>query len=647
MALNGFATQSYTAILAYRLTDFLFLLAGIILTIYIAVSAFGLISNSANHYATFVAGIILMAALLSVRDAISNWQVNKSASAVISLVIAVTASFLAVTGALYIRMHVNRLELTQPFFESTDVIFGLVFTVGVLLLTLLHWGLLLTSIIAIAIGYFFYGHLIDNGLLNHPYYESEFVMNYIALGTTQGFFWLAQMAADSIYFLLIFASVLLSVGMLRLVLEVGKWSGSNFRGGAAFPAVIGSAIVGSVMGQAVSNVILTGRFTIPMMKKNNFEPSMAGAIEAVASVSGQIMPPILGLAGFIIAAFLSVPYIDIALASLLPALLFLSGTGISVLVYAQRHQIPRMTELPDRMLLARLLPTFVISFGSVLILLVLYYSPAIAGLAGIAAAIFMAFFQGQYRPNKIDAINALREGLTLVTLLSLLIIAIGPLGQAMITTNLAGRMGAVIIEFLPDSKILLLLGGMMISLFLGMGLPTPVAYVVVAVAVVPIMQQAGIPQLLAHLFVFYFAVFSAISLPVAVGVLAAAKLAQAGFLSTAINAMKIAATTMIIPFVFVYRPELTDLDCFSFSTLVLCFEVILIQWLLAFTIYGLHYCKEDRASRIVFAITAGLGLYAAANQKVGLESAFVVGALALLIRVYLGTRRFSPDQTVK
>ena len=200
----------------------------------------------------------------------------------------------------YVRYNAVSLEQTQPFFTETQMIFGWIMTVSILMLTLIHWGLLLTSIITISIIYFFLGYLIENPLFMTPEYDPEFVMNYIGLGTNQGFYYLAQVAADSVYFLIIYAAILLGVGMLDMVLDVGKIAGRKVSGGAAGPAIIGSGIVASIMGQAVSNVVLTGRLTVPMMRKYGYKGSMAGAIEATASTAGQIMPPIMGLAAFIL-----------------------------------------------------------------------------------------------------------------------------------------------------------------------------------------------------------------------------------------------------------------------------------------------------------------------------------------------------------
>jgi TRAP-type uncharacterized transport system fused permease subunit len=242
-------------------------------------------------------------------------------------------------------------------------------------------------------------------------------------------------------------------------------------------------------------------------------------------------------------------------------------------------------------MILRLVPTFLISFGVVLWLLLGYRSPAIAGLAGIVLALAMCLFQGKYRPTLKQLYGAMEEGFYLVAVLSLLLIAIGPLGQVMLTTNLSGRLGAVLVQYLPDTQLLLLLGAMIVSLILGMGLPTPVAYIIVALALVPFMQQIGVPPLQAHFFVFYFAVFSTLTPPVAVSVLAAAKLADASFLKTAADSMKIAATTFIIPFAFVFSPELMSFPNLTWAVVPPFLEVLAIQYTVSVASYG-HYLRR-------------------------------------------------------
>ena len=602
MSVNWYKTR--TAI------QFLFVTTGVLLSASIAVALFGYVRSSPAHYSSFVLGIVIMSGLLGLRNMLDeHLQDNRARYFHIRCIVTVAGFILAATGAVYIRYNVSRLELLQPFFENIDVVYGLIFTAGILLLTLLHWGVLLTSIIALAIVYFFYGHHIDNVLFTHPHYQTGFVMNYIGLGTTQGFFLLTQLAADSIYFLLIYASVLISIGALQMALELGKVSGKKVAGGAAYPAILGSGIVASVMGQAVSNVVLTGRFTIPMMKKNGYSASMAGAIEAVASTAGQLMPPILGLAGFLIAALLNIPYIKVAGAALLPALLFLTGIFISVSLYARRQQIPKLTDNFDAGSVLRIAPTFVVSFAVVLVMLLMHYSPSIAGMCGIAAALALSMFQGRYRPTAKKIFGALEEGLVLVTLLSLLIIAIGPLGQTMITTNLSGRLGSVLVNILPDAPLLLLVGAMFITLILGMGLPTPVAYVVTALAVVPFLQQLGFPAFQSHFFVFYFAVFSTLTLPIAVGVLAAAKLAGSRFIPTAINALKLTFPVFLIPFAVIYKPEISMIEDWTWRTPLLFAALVVIQACIAAAIFGPASGHSRPAQRAFLLLVSLAGFY--------------------------------------
>jgi len=591
-----------------KLVDLPFLITGAILTFYIAASAFGLVKNSSEHYSNFILGTCIMTGLLAIRG-----LADEKISGAVKPFFAVRLSFAAIAFVLsaiamgYVRYNAVSLEQTQPFFTETQMIFGWIMTVSILMLTLIHWGLLLTSIITISIIYFFLGYLIENPLFMTPEYDPEFVMNYIGLGTNQGFYYLAQVAADSVYFLIIYAAILLGVGMLDMVLDVGKIAGRKVSGGAAGPAIIGSGIVASIMGQAVSNVVLTGRLTVPMMRKYGYKGSMAGAIEATASTAGQIMPPIMGLAAFIIASFLNKAYIDVALSALIPGLLYLVGVCIAVAVYARRYELPKLVERVDTERIKRLLPTFIISFGVVLWLLLGYRSPAIAGLWGIGLALLFSMFQGKFSPTKKQLYDAIQEGFYLVAILSLLLIAVGPLGQVMLTTNLSGRLGSALVEYMPDTQLILLLGAMIVSLILGMGLPTPVAYIIVALALVPFMQQIGIPPLQAHFFVFYFAVFSTLTPPVAVSVLAAAKLGEATFLSTAKDSMKIALTTFIIPFAFVFSPELMLFPNVTWGTMLAVLEVVFVQLSVSVASYGFLIRSLNGFERGAYAFVALLG----------------------------------------
>lgn len=588
------------------IVNFAFRGLGAVLSAYLAAVAFGLSIGSSQHYSNFILATVILAGLLALRNLFQERiQGPVRPLFVARLLLALAAMAVATFSFAYIRWHATRLEVSQPFFEEFDLVVGFLMIFGVIILNWIHWGWLLSSITVAAIVYFFFGHNIDNLLLTHPPYDVSFVLNYIGLGTTQGFFWLAQLAADSIYFLVLYAAVLLGVGILDMVHEAGKAGGRRVSGGAAFASLFGSGVVGSVMGQAVSNVVLTGRLTIPMMKRYGYQPSMAAAIEATASTAGQILPPILGLAGFLIASFLNRPYIEVALAALIPGLLYLSGSLIGILVYSRYHNLPKLKEKVDTHVLCRLLPTFCVSFGLVLWLLLGYRSPAFAGLVGIMSALGMAILQGPYRPRLRSLFKALDEGIVLVTLLSLLLVTIGALGQTVMTTNLSARLGTLLLQVLPDSQLLMLVGAMLISIVLGMGLPTPVAYLVASLAMVPFLQQVGVDALLAHFFVFYFAVFSTLTPPIAVSILAAAKLAETGFAPAALHAMKLACTTFIVPFAFVYNPELMAFPNLHLGVIGAVGQVLAIQITVAVASYGYLFRHLAVWERIAFsAVTA-------------------------------------------
>lgn len=640
---------------------------GLALIAYVATAVSGFVSSSARHYTLFTLAVMFMSGLTAMRNVIEHhmgrvvteegmieegepqdpvrgnpsdqhpwWFGTK-------LFLVTLCTVLVTVSAAYIYLNADRLEQSAPLFTDTDMMMGYIFTATVLILTFLHWGVILTTIIALSIAYFFFGHHFHHFLLHHPHYEPAFVMNYIGLGVTQGFYWFAQTAVDDIFFLVIYAATLFGLGMLVMILEVGKIMGSKIQGGAAGPAIFGSAVVAAVMGTAVSNVMLCGRFTIPMMKKYGYSPGMAGAIEATASTAGQIMPPVLGLAAFLIAGMLGIAYVEVVKAAVVPGLLYITGVIIGVAVYAKKHKLPKLKEMVNYGIIWRLLPTFVISFITVIVMLLHFYSPSVAGLTGTIVAIVLAYtLQGPYRPKWKELREAVCEGLMLMALLALLLIAIGPLGQAFQTTSLSGKLGVWLITVLPDNSLLLLLGAAVLSIVLGMGLPTPVAYLVVALAMVPFMQQLGVPALQAHYFVFYFAVYSALSPPVAVAALAGAKLAGSSFWECGLHSMKIAATTFIIPFAFVYRTDLMSFPNLGPDFWPALFDVLMVQLVTSIALYG--YFRRNLATweRWAFGALTFIGYWSIISKPVYTTVIFYLLSAVMLGYLWLTARLAAP-----
>ena len=632
---------------AQRLIERVMLVVGALMVLYVGCAVLGLVSSSARHYAAFMLFVMIMSGLAAFKVIIgerfgmqvidegvaakaSDIPEKTPAMVWVRGVLAVIGTVLAVACAAYVLVHADRLERTAPFFQITDLVMGGGLVAGILLLTWIHWGLTLTSIVALAIVYFFYGQHIPHPMFAHVGYEPAFVMNYLGLGCTQGLFLYAQTAADDIFFLVVYAATLFGLGMMPMIVEAGRLVGGQLRGGAAAPAVLGSGIVGAVMGTAVSNVVLCGRFTIPLMTRYGYSPAMAGAIEATASTCGQIMPPVLGLAAFLIAATLGIAYVEVVKAAVLPGVLYITGCAIGVWTYAMRHRLPRFNEPVNMQIIWRLLPAFAISFLTVIVMLANYYSASVSGIAGIVVALVLSVFQGPYRPKLAQLKTAFEDGLMLVSLLALLLIAIGPLGQAFQTTNLSGKLGIWLITILPDSKIILLMGAAVLSIVLGIGLPTPVAYLISSLAVVPFMIQIGTPPLLAHYFVFYFAVYATLSPPVAESVLAAAKIARAGFWDTGNHAMKLAATTFIIPFAFIFNPELMAFPNLSWKMLWAVVEVLIIQLTSSIFLYGYFRRSLNLFERLASLIVVLLG-YTAMVRPEPVYTYLALGTTAALL----------------
>jgi len=589
--------------------DRAFLILGTIFSIYLIITIIELFQQASEHYTTFVLGIFILTALVTVRDILSGE--SKGFKFWFRLSFFGLASIVSIIVGVYLRYHAVRLETIQPFITNQDIIMGWFMLGSLLLLTWLHWGTILTSIIALSIAYFFLGHLLTSPIVRHGEFSTFFSMSYMGMSNTGGIFWFVPLAADKIYFLIIFAALLLGVGMLPLVMEAGKWVGKYVRGGAAFPAVIGSAAMGTVMGQAVSNTMLTGQLTIPMMKKNGFSANVAGAIEAVASTSGQLLPPILGLAAFIIAAYLNIPYIEVALAATLPSLLKVGCMVIAIIIAARAFNLSVLHADIDKNLIFRLFPAFFVSFVVLFVLLLLYYSPNIAALCGIAGMLAVCFlFQGKkYRPTFKTLKDNFKEGLNICTVLCLLLIAIGPLAQMATTTNIAGNLGIVLARLVPHNLSLVLVGTMFVSMVLGLGLPTPVAYLIGALTLSPFLQELGLSALSAHLFIFYFAVFSTISPPVAISCLAAAKISKGSFLGTTGESLRIALPSFFVPFAFVFNVDLLSFPKVTALGLIAFFMVLLTEVYLTVALYGYFLRKLNAIERSFFALSSALMMY--------------------------------------
>ncbi|MGO5335932.1 TRAP transporter permease [Bilifractor sp. LCP19S3_H10] len=361
---------------------------------------------------------------------------------------------------------------------------------------------------------------------------------------------------------IIFGAFLERTGISNFFIDLANCVAGRFAGGPAKVAVISSALCGMVSGSSVGNTVTTGSVTIPMMKKTGYRPEFAGAVEAAASTGGQIMPPIMGAAAFLMADFVGVPYSDIIGRAVLPAILYFMGIFISVHLEAKKlnlhgipkEQLPRAGKLMKKIYL--LLP---------LVMLVIWVSGNFmtmqkAASLAIVLSIVVSLFDRNNRitPHKIiDALEA--GGRSTITVAAACGVA-GIISGSITMTGLANDLINAIVGVAGNKLIIALLLTMVCCIILGMGVPTTANYCIMAATTAPILIRMGVPILAAHFFVFYFGIVADITPPVALAAYAGSAIAKSNPMKTAFNASKLAIAVFIVPYMFCYNPAMLLID---------------------------------------------------------------------------------------
>lgn len=622
---------------ARSLVHQVFVALAVLLTVYVAVVAFGVLKEEPSFAAAVATWITILTAILGMRDLLDRrlegqggvwWSVKMG--------LAFVALGLGAVGGGYCVINMDAIIIASPFFTTTPMIMGALLLAGVIIGSWLHWGWILPGIVVLSIAYFFFGQNVTIPSLSHPPYDPGFIMNYLALDPSQGLYIFFHVLTSDLYFLILFGAILVGIGVVRLFIELGNVVGARVSGGAAFPAIIASGVLGSILAQAVASTTIIGRLTIPTMQRAGYSASMAGAIETLAATSGQLMPPILGLAAFIMAALLNEPYVTVALAAFVPAVLYLFALVFSVMSYAGRAGIDKMSVKVDREAIWRLLPSFVIPFGVVVWMLTRYISPALTGLVGIVLALVVWALNGKYRVSVREVLAGIATGLELVVVLAILILLIGPLAQSFQTTGLSNNFGVYLALLVPNSKFLILLIAALVAMLLGMGLPTPIAYLASVLAMGSFVIQIGnIPALPAHFFLFYFAVFSTITPPVAVGALAASKIANVSYWYIGGQSLKVALAMFILPFLFVYNPELLAFPAVSWQLGAVAILVVLVQWCISCSQFGHMFRRLNTIERVGLFVIGAAGFVSLLFADWPLRLAFGAAAVVATLYIYM------------
>ena len=438
--------------------------------------------------------------------------------------------------------------------------------------------------------------------LGHRGYALSQVIDQYAFGT-EGIYGIPTYVSSTYIFLFIlFGSFLEQAGMIRLFTDVAMGTVGHTKGGPAKVAVISSALMGTVNGSGVANVVTTGQFTIPLMKRFGYRSEFAGAVEATSSMGGQIMPPVMGAVAFIMAETLNIPYAEVCLAALVPAALYFATALWMVHLEAGRRGllgIPR-EDCPSALAAIRSQGHLVIPLAALVYLLFAGYTPLFAGTVGLALTAVLIFGGGisaRLGPIGVRAlfwtllgvVSALffRYGIDVMVALIAALVAINltagggretlrvalrgmvegarnalPVGIAcalvgiiigtMTLTGLAGVATQAIVALGRDSLFLSLFLTMLVCLVLGMGIPTIPNYIIVSSLVGPVLLKLGVPLIISHFFVFYFGIMADLTPPVALAVFAASAIARSAPLRTGIEAVRVAIAGFVVPYMAVY-----------------------------------------------------------------------------------------------
>lgn len=463
------------------------------------------------------------------------------------------------TGAfLYYTFNANAIILQGTRFQPYQIVIGII---GILALVEVTRRCVGIPILCVA--FFFVVYALSFGLTNPEFFGRVryFVRNLFY--TKEGIFSTpVNVCSKYIVVFIIFGAFLERTGISNFFIQLANCVAGRFSGGPAKVSVISSALCGMVSGSSVGNTVTTGSVTIPMMKKTGYKAEFAGAVEAAASTGGQIMPPIMGAAAFLMADFIGVPYSSILGRAILPAILYFAGIFITVHLEAKRlglSGIPK-EELPKFKLLVRkiylLLP---------LVMLVVwvsgnYMTMQRAASFAIVLSIVVSLFDKENRitlPKFFDALEA--GGKSTITVATACGVA-GIISGSITMTGLANELINGIIAVSNNHLIVALFLTMLCCIVLGMGVPTTANYCIMAATCAPILIRMGVPALAAHFFVFYFGIVADITPPVALAAYAGSAIAKANPMKTAFNASRLAIAVFIVPYVFCFSPALLMID---------------------------------------------------------------------------------------
>lgn len=468
---------------------------------------------------------------------------------------------LAAGAPLYIVLFYKQIVLRAGELTAADLFIGVA---GILLLLeaarrVVGWPIVTVALLFIV--YAFAGPWVP-GLLAHQGVDLPHLVGHLFY-TTEGVFGVPLgVSATFIFLFILFGAYLEKTGLGKFFIDLANAVAGWASGGPAKVAVLSSGLMGTVSGSSVANVAGTGSFTIPMMKSLGYRPEFAGAVEAAASTGGQLMPPIMGAAAFLMAEFIGVPYITVVKAAVIPAVLYFTGIWIGVHLEAKKYGlkgVPR-DQLPR---VGRLLAEkghLAIPLLAIVYLLVAGYTPMRAALWAILLTIVASCLRSNTRISWRDVLEGLENGARAALGVIIACATAGIIIGVVTKTGLGLKLATALIALAKGHLLPTLFFTMISSIVLGMGVPTTANYVITSTIAAPAIIQLGMPVLAAHLFAFYFGIVADVTPPVALAAYAGAGIARANPMRTGVNASRLAIAAFLIPYIFVLSPSLLMID---------------------------------------------------------------------------------------
>lgn len=460
---------------------------------------------------------------------------------------------------IYLYMWSERVGPGKVFSTAStvDIIFGIIMILLILEAVRRTTGTTLVIVVVVFLLYALFGSSLP-GFLGHKGYTLSRIISYIYL-TMEGIYGIpVKISSTFIVLFVLFGSVLNATGGGKTFTDLGYGLAGGLRGGSGKTAVVASGLMGSISGSPIGNVVTTGTFTIPLMKKTGFPGHVAGAIEAVASTGGMIMPPVMGAASFVMAEYLGVPYRTILLAALIPALLYYISVYFMVDFAAIKYNVIGLpkSKLPNIKAVLKEGWHLLLPLLFLVVLISMRYSPTKAAFWAIVLLLIISQFKASSRISLMDFLVSLKEGMIGATPVAIACAAAGIVLGVIALTGLGVRFSSIMMHFSGNNLLIGLVITMFSSLILGMGLPAIAVYLITAVLNAPALIEMGADPLAAHMFVFYFGIISNITPPIALAAYAAAGIANSNINKTGFTAFYIGIVAYVVPYFFVYSPVL-------------------------------------------------------------------------------------------